>query len=473
MATSLKPYPSYLDSGLPWLGEIPEHWCVRRNGRLFAERKETGYEDLPILEVSLRTGVRVRDMVSGTRKQQMADRSRYKRAVAGDIPYNMMRMWQGAVGMAPVDGLVSPAYVVARPFPEVDPRYYANLFRTSAYMREVNKFSRGIVSDRNRLYWDEFKQMPSAFPPTEEQRRIADFLDAQGRLTTRLIRKKRRLLELLNEQKQAIIDRAVTRGLNAQAQMKSTGIDWMPRVPAHWELKPLKQIVKVLFSNVDKHSQEGECSVLLCNYTDVYKNDFIESDMPFMSATATAAEIKRFQLEVGDILITKDSETWNDIGVPAVVSGELEGVLCGYHLALLRTDREKILPMFLFRALTASAIAQQFHTEATGVTRYGLSKLAVRNLLLPLPPLSEQSALVEALLDALKPFNTSASRVNQEIGLVREYRERLIADVVTGKLDVRQVEIASPAGGPVLEEEFGEDDLPVEEMDEDFAEVEG
>ena len=109
-------FPQYRDSGLPWLGEIPEHWDVRRNGRLFAERVETGFEDLPILEVSLRTGVRVRDMENGARKQQMADRSKYKRAAKGDIAYNMMRMWQGAVGVAPVDGLISPAYVVARPF---------------------------------------------------------------------------------------------------------------------------------------------------------------------------------------------------------------------------------------------------------------------------------------------------------------------------------------------------------------------
>lgn len=114
---SPKPYSGYRDSGLPWLGWVPEHWDVRRNGRLFAELNQTGFEDLPILEVSLRTGVRVRDMENGARKQQMTDRSKYKRAAKGDVAYNMMRMWQGAVGVAPVDGLVSPAYVVAHPFP--------------------------------------------------------------------------------------------------------------------------------------------------------------------------------------------------------------------------------------------------------------------------------------------------------------------------------------------------------------------
>lgn len=118
MIDQLKPYDSYKDSGLPWLGAIPSTWEVRRNGRLFTQRNETGFPDLPVLEVSLKTGVRVRDL-DGTsdRKQVMSDKEKYKRAYRGDIAYNMMRMWQGAVGVAPVDGLVSPAYVAARPLP--------------------------------------------------------------------------------------------------------------------------------------------------------------------------------------------------------------------------------------------------------------------------------------------------------------------------------------------------------------------
>jgi type I restriction enzyme, S subunit len=170
----LRPYPEYKDSGLPWLGKIPKHWEARRNGRLFAQRNQAGFADLPILEVSLGTGVRLRDFENSTRKQIMADRDKYKRAAKGDIAYNMMRMWQGAVGVAPVEGLVSPAYVVARPFPETEARYFNYLFHTNVYMNEVDKYSHGIVKDRNRLYWDEFKQIPSAFPPIDEQKTIAD-----------------------------------------------------------------------------------------------------------------------------------------------------------------------------------------------------------------------------------------------------------------------------------------------------------
>jgi type I restriction enzyme S subunit len=175
----LIPYPEYQESGLPWLGWIPAHWEVRRNGRLFAQRNETGFPDLPILEVSLKTGIRVRDFGDKKRKQVIADRTKYKRSVQGDIAYNMMRLWQGAVGVAPVDGLVSPAYVVAKPFPGTGSRYFAYLFRTAAYMDEVNKYSHGIVTDRNRLYWDEFKQMPSVFPSPEEQTAIVGYLDHQ------------------------------------------------------------------------------------------------------------------------------------------------------------------------------------------------------------------------------------------------------------------------------------------------------
>jgi len=120
----LKPYPEYKDSGQVFLGAIPSHWDIFRNGRLFSQRNETGFAELPVLEVSLKTGVRIRDMENMKRKQIMSDREKYKKAARGDIAYNMMRMWQGAVGVAPVDGLISPAYVVAKPFFSTESRYF-------------------------------------------------------------------------------------------------------------------------------------------------------------------------------------------------------------------------------------------------------------------------------------------------------------------------------------------------------------
>jgi len=209
---------------------------------LFAQRNETGYGSLPILEVSLKTGVRVRDMDDLKRKQVMSDREKYKRAVKGDIAYNMMRMWQGAVGVAPEDGLVSPAYVVARPYPKAEPRYFSYLFRTDAYKNEVDGFSRGIVKDRNRLYWQDFKRMPSCFPPPAEQKAIADYLDANAVKVRRFIRNRRRLIAVLNEQKQAIINRAVTRGPDPSAPQKPSGNDLLGDIPAHWDARSLRSL---------------------------------------------------------------------------------------------------------------------------------------------------------------------------------------------------------------------------------------
>lgn len=430
-------YLNYRASGLPWVPLLPESWQVLRNGRLFGHRVETGFPDLPILEVSLRTGVRVRDMENLKRKQVMSQKEKYKRAAKGDIAYNMMRMWQGAVGPAPVDGLVSPAYVVVKPNDETNSSYYSYLFRTAAYMQEVNKFSRGIVADRNRLYWESFKQMPSLVPPRPEQDQIVAYLRAQDAHIARFMRTKRDLMKLLTEQKLRIIDHAVTRGLDSSVALKPSGIQRLGEVPEHWEVVLIKHVADVRFSGVDKHSHDHETPVRLCNYTDVHKNDHITDDMGLMRATATAAEIARLTLKAGDVILTKDSETPDDIGVPAWVPEDLPGVVCAYHLGLLRPVPDRVLGEFLFRAIGSARTAQQFHVLATGVTRFALGKHDVKNAVIALPPIEEQEAICRWITDECKPLNDAITRVEEEIKLIREYRDRLIADVVTGQVDVR------------------------------------
>lgn len=456
-----KPYSGYRDSGLPWLGRVPEHWDVRRNGRLFSERNQTGFEDLPILEVSLRTGVRVRDMENGARKQQMTDRSKYKRAAEDDIAYNMMRMWQGAVGVAPVDGLISPAYVVARPFPEVEPRYYAYLFRTDAYMREVNKFSRGIVADRNRLYWDEFKQMPSAVPPTDEQTRIADFLDAHGRLTARLIRNKRRLIGLLNEQKQAIINQAVTRGLDPNAPMKPTGIDWMPEVPGHWEVKPLKhwlqQRAKMLSDKTDSE-YEFDYLDISCVGTGFLAGK--PERMKFENAPSRARQI----VEKGDTLL---STVRTYLKAVYYVEDEWPDLIASTGFAVLRPVNS-VQPKLLGYVLQSSTFIERVIRASIGVAYPAISEARLGTLHVAFPDeLDEQNAILEYIATETAAFDSAIEKAQREITLIREYRERLIADVVTGKLDVRDVEVTPPADEMLAGDEQALD----EELETDDAEV--
>lgn len=211
-----RPYAAYKTSDLEWLERLPAHWSVARNGQLFVQRNEVGYPELPILEVSLRSGVTVRDFESTNRKQVMSDHSMYKRAVKGDVAYNMMRMWQGAVGVAPVDGLVSPAYVVAEPAPTTEPRYFDHLYHTSAYMTEVNKHSRGIVADRNRLYWEDFKQIPAPCPSPDEQCLIADYIDHQANSALHEMRMRQDQVRLAEEYRIRIVSDVVTGKLDVR-----------------------------------------------------------------------------------------------------------------------------------------------------------------------------------------------------------------------------------------------------------------
>jgi type I restriction enzyme S subunit len=437
VTAKLKRYPQYRDSAIDWLGQVPSHWDVVRNGRLFAERNETGFPDLPILEVSLRTGVRVRDMESG-RKQQMSDRAKYKRAAQDDIAYNIMRMWQGAVGVAPCDGLISPAYVVARPLPGVDSRFYTYLFRTAAYMREVDFASRGIVPDRNRLYWQYFKPLMSPAPPHDEQRRIADFLDAYTAQVQRLIAAKRRTTAVLIERARSIITDEIYATTSTNKPAKPRG--------ENWPLLPIKRLATVSFSSVDKHIHEHERPVSVCNYVDVYKNDRINSDTLLRAGSVTVVEFDNFSLKAGDVLITKDSEDWRDICVPALVVDDLDNTVCGYHLAILRPNARRISGEYLYFALLAAPTTWQFHRAATGITRYGIGKNEIGSATIPVPLLDEQIAICHRLARDLASIDSARSRISRELELIAEYRDATIAAIVTGQIDVRAAEIAAVQG---------------------------
>ncbi|HHO82024.1 MAG TPA: restriction endonuclease subunit S, partial [Halothiobacillus sp.] len=217
---------------------------------------------------------------------------------------------------------------------------------------------------------------------------------------------------------------------------KDSGVPWLGKVPAHWEVRRLRTVVEMRVSNVDKHSREGEKPVRLCNYVDVYKHDKIRADMNFMRATASDEEIERFRLQPGDVLITKDSEMWNDIAVPALVETSAPDLISGYHLALLR-PRQVIHGAFLFRAIQSPGIACQFHVKANGVTRFGLSHDAIKSTLVPLPPLPEQTAIVRFLDWADRRIRRVIRARQRRIKLLEEYKQALIQQAVTGRIDVR------------------------------------
>jgi len=455
-------YPSYRDSGLPWAPKIPEGWQVLRNGRLFSHRVETGFPDLPILEVSLRTGVRVRDMENLKRKQVMSQKEKYKRAAKGDIAYNMMRMWQGAVGVAPVDGLVSPAYVVVKPYPEANSAYFSYLFRTSAYMREVNKFSRGIVADRNRLYWESFKQMPSLVPPRPEQDQIVAYLRAQDAHIARFIKAKRELIKLLTEQKLRIIDHAVTRGLDPNVRLKPSGIEWLGEVPEHWEVQRLKNVANVVLGKMlttEAKAGDGDFKPYLRS-TNV---QWIKPDVRDVKEMWVAkAEMAQLRVRKGDLLVSEGGEVgracmWNDELPECYIQNSVHRVAA----------KPMMLPEFLFHQFFAYGKRDRFNAIVNRVSIAHLTREKLVTIPFTVPPVEEQQAICRWITDECQPLDGAIARAEEEIKLIREYRDRLIADVVTGQIDVRgwrpgpddvasDEELAALGGE---EENTGEEDL--------------
>ena len=231
---------------------------------------------------------------------------------------------------------------------------------------------------------------------------------------------------------------------------RHSGVEWLGEVPEHWEIKRLKHIATYYTSSVDKQISDQELPVRLCNYTDVYYRDRIRaSDDDFMSASASPQEIARFKLGVGDVLITKDSEDWTDIAIPALVEETAEDFVCGYHLGIIQPD-PLIAPAFVFWTMQSVSVNRQLQVSASGVTRYGVSNSAVDESLLPVPPLSEQCSIA-AFLDAeTAKIDTLISRKRQLIERLAEYRTALITRTVTKGLPSEAAQQAGLDPAPPL-----------------------
>jgi type I restriction enzyme S subunit len=227
----------------------------------------------------------------------------------------------------------------------------------------------------------------------------------------------------------------VIAALKPYPAIKRSGVPWLGEVPEHWEVRRLRNLADMRVSNVDKHTREGEEPVHLCNYVDVYKNDHISPRMNLMRATATKDEIARFRLVAGDVLITKDSETWNDIGIPSLVVTAALDLVSGYHLALLRPFADRLTGNYLLRALQSRGVQYQFHVEANGVTRYGLSHAAIKSVWLPAPPLPEQAAIVRFLDHADRRIRRYIRAKQKLIKLLEEQKQAIIHRAVTRGLD--------------------------------------
>ncbi|HEY3776772.1 MAG TPA: restriction endonuclease subunit S [Rhizomicrobium sp.] len=223
-------------------------------------------------------------------------------------------------------------------------------------------------------------------------------------------------------------------GLKPYPAYKESGVPWLGQVPEHWSTSRLRNVAELLVSNVDKKTEDGEQLVRLCNYVDAYKRAIITAELPFMQATATHAEVKRFRLHVNDVLITKDSEDWKDIGVPAYVAETADDLICGYHLAILR-PRAAMLGRFLYWQLLSEASKVQFSVRANGITRYGLSHGAIKEICFAVPSTDEQASIARFVGHAERKIGRYIAAKRKLIKLLEEEKQAIVHRAVTRGLD--------------------------------------
>ena len=431
----IEPYIKYKHSGIAWLGEIPEHWEIRRIKYIFKEqdqRSETGLEDL--LSVSHYTGVTKKsDRVnSGELLSNAATLVGYKIVKRNDLVMNIMLAWNGSLGISKYDGITSPAYCVFKSLIGGE-KYFGYLYRTKEAQQEFKKQSTGIIDSRLRLYPDKFFNIKTTIPSKNEQTSIANFLDYKTAKIDRFIRKKKQLIKLLNQQKSAIINQAVTKGLDPNVKMKEIDLDWLGDIPAHWEVRKLKYVANFqsgeMITSESIDSKEGEYPVFggggFRGYTTNYTNE-------------------------GNYIL---------IGRQGALCGNIKyanGKFWASEHAIVTYPKIEIETIYLGEVLKISNLGKLSQTAA----QPGIAIGQIKNVSIPIPPLPEQNIIVSHIEKETAKLNQTITTIEKEITLVQEYRTTLIAEAVTGKIDVRGYEI------PEVEETES-----YEEMEEELSMV--
>lgn len=438
MTPPLQPYPAYHESGVPWLGEIPAHWEVQSLGSFLSRTSLKNRPDLPLLSVVREKGVILRSTMAEKENHNFIpdNLSNYRVVKSGNLVINKMKSWQGSLGVSPYDGVVSPAYFVFECRFE-NSAFLHRLLRSKPYVGFFAQASDGVRPDQWDLAIGRMKRIPVLVPTSAEQSAIVRFLDDANHRIDRYIRAKRKLIALLNEQKQAIIHRAVTRGLDPNVRFKPSGIPWIGDVPEHWDVKRLKWVTRL---------QRGY---------DLAQDKRIKGKIPVVSS--------------GGIIDTHWESRAEGPGVVMGRYGSTDAVFwieCDFwphNTALFVTNFYSNYRKWCFYLLrTISKADNSSKSAVPGVDRKDLYEIYV-----PLPPPSEQEVIVQQIEKAIQVYENASARAEREIALIREYRTRLISDVVTGKVDVRAVaqdlpQVIVEAETPVESEEIEPEDTAVE-----------
>lgn len=434
MIADLKPYPEYKYSGLPWVGQVPAHWNCERAKWLFTQMNRPVREEDEVVTcfrdgvVTLRKNRRLRGFT------EASVFSGYQGIRKGDLVIHGMDAFAGAIGVSDSDGKSTPVYNVCRPTMGVNAHFYAYMVREMSQSQWILALAKGIRERSTDFRFDMFGNQHVPFPPEDEQAAIVRFLNWANSRLERTIRAKRKVVVLLNEQKQAIIHRAVTRGLDLDVPLKDSGIPWLEKIPKHWGVRRIKYLLR----EVDERSETGDeplLSMRMHHGLVLFSEHFTR---PHQAATLLGFKIVR----PGQFVVNR-MQAGNGVIFASIFEGLVSPDYAVFE-PIADANVDFLGELFRSRNMRVKFRAESkgLGTGTSGFMRLYNDRLGAIHV--ALPPSDEQCEILSGLKDEVSGVNLAIVRLEREIELLREYRTRLVADVVTGKLDVRAVSATLP-----------------------------
>ena len=449
MIANLKPYPVMKDSGIPWLGEVPEHWEVRPLCAVGSPKSITGQQHLQLLSVYLDRGViRFSEAEEKRTNVTSEDLTKYQVVAPGDFVLNNQQAWRGSVGVSNYCGIVSPAYLVLSLSHKLISSFANLLFRDQVMVTQYVVCSRGVGTIQRNLYWPHLRRAVCPLPPLPEQTAIVRYLDHADRRIRRYIRAKQKLITLLEEQKQAIIHQAVTGQIDVRTgrpypAYKDSGVEWLGRVPEDWEVRRVKSLSLVKRGAsprpiADPKYFDGYGDYAWVRIADVTASSrYLERTTQWLSVLGQSLSVP---LEPGALFLS----IAGSVGKPIITR-----IKCCIHDGFVYFPQFTGNVEFLCRIFASGA---PFARLGKLGTQLNLNTDTVGNISLGWPPSEEQAAIVSFLDRATTDLDAATTSTQRETSLLREYHTRLIADVVTGKLDVRDAAAGLPEVDPLADE---------------------
>lgn len=426
------------DSGIEWVGAIPNHWRVSKIKQIVRWKSVKGQPDLPVLSLYRDYGVIPKDSRDDNHNATSLDTSGYKVVEHGDLVINKMKAWQGSLAVSEYNGIVSPAYHICKITSEnICKKYLHYLLRDASYLPEYMRLSTGLRVGQWDLSFDDFKNIPFLVPPLAEQERIAAFLDAECAEIDAVLEKTRASIEEYKKLKQAVITQAVTKGIRGDRPMKDSGIEWIGDIPAEWRKTQLRHCAAIKSGITLGKKYEKTDSLVERPYLRVANVQDGYVDLSVLTTIeVTQDEDLKYRLRAGDVLMTEGGDR-DKLGRGCVWHGEIEPCLHQNHIFAVQTSKDTLLPEFL-EYLTVSDVGRSYF-DVTAIKTTNLACTSSSKVLaftIPLPSVEEQAEIVEALNTKCAGIDALVAKKQQYLTEIENYKKSLIYEYVTGKKEV-------------------------------------